>query len=51
MMYQGTVQDRPSGFLGAVYNLGDAGGAVFVPGDWHGDSDGFAGRLRITRYF
>ncbi len=51
LMYQGTAQDRPSGFLGTVYNLGDAGGAVFAPGDWHGDSDGFAGRLRITRYF
>ena len=51
LMYQGTVQDRPSGFLGAVYNLGDAGGAVFVPGDWRGDSNGFASRLRITRYF
>jgi len=23
----------------------------FVPGDWHGVSDGFAGRFRITRYF
>jgi hypothetical protein len=51
MMYQGTVQDRPSGFLGTVYNLGGVGGAVFVPGDWHGDSNGVAGRLRVTRYF
>lgn len=51
LMYQGTSQERPSGFLGTVYNLGDVGGAVFVPGDWHGDSDGFAGRFRITRYF
>ena len=51
LMYQGTVQDRPSGFLGAVYNLGDAGGAIFVPGNWQDDSNGLASRLRITRYF
>ena len=56
LMYQSTNQDRPSGFLGTVYNLGNAtignvGGAVFAPGDWHGTSDGFAGRFRITRYF
>jgi hypothetical protein len=25
--------------------------AVFVPGAWEGNSSGFAGRLRITRYF
>ena len=49
LMYQGTSQDRPSGFLGTVYNLGGPGGAVFVPGDWHGESNGFAGRLLITR--
>jgi hypothetical protein len=51
LMYQSTVQAAPSGFLGTVYNLGGAGGAVFVPGDWRGNSSGFAGRLRITRYF
>jgi hypothetical protein len=51
LMYQGTSQAAPSGFLGTVYNLGGASGAVFVPGDWKGNSDGFAGRLRITRYF
>ncbi len=51
LMYQSTVQTAPSGFLGTVQNLGNAGGSVFVPGDWRGISDGFAGRLRITRYF
>jgi hypothetical protein len=50
-MYQSTVQAAPSGFLGTVNNLGGAGGATFQPGGWRGVSDGFAGRLRITRYF
>jgi len=51
LMYQSTSQAAPSGFLGTVYNLGGAGGAFFVPGDWKGNSSGLAGRLRITRYF
>ena len=51
LMYQDTNQNRPSGFLGTVYNLGGPGGAVFVPGAWEGNSSGFAGRFRITRYF
>ncbi len=56
LMYQSTNQDRPSGFLGTVYNAGlvnpnGTSAAFFVPGQWHGTSDGFAGRLRITRYF
>ncbi len=51
LMYQDTQQDRPNGFLGTVYNLGGAGGAYFVPGAWEGNSSGFAGRFRITRYF
>ncbi|MGB7977298.1 MAG: porin, partial [Roseiarcus sp.] len=51
LMYQSTNQSAPSGYLGTVYNLGGAAGAVFVPGDWKGNSNGFAGRLRITRYF
>jgi len=51
LMYQGTTQTAPSGFIGTVYNTGGVGGATFVPGDWRGNSDGFAGRLRITRYF
>ena len=46
LMYQSTNQDRPSGFIGTVYNNG-----AFVPGAWQGNSDGFAGRFRITRYF
>jgi Porin subfamily len=51
LMYQGVTQDKPSGFLGTVYNTGGIGGAFFAPLDWHGSSDGFAGRFRITRYF
>ncbi len=51
LMYQDTNQAKPSGFLGTVYNLGGPGGAVFVPGAWEGNSSGFAGRIRITRYF
>jgi hypothetical protein len=51
LMYQSTNQATPSGFLGTVYNLGGASGAFFQPGGWKGISDGFAGRLRITRYF
>ena len=50
LMYQSTNQSAPSGFLGTVYNWGQSN-TFFVPGDWHGVSDGFAGRLRITRYF
>jgi Porin subfamily len=51
LMYQDTNQQKPSGFLGTVYNIGGAGGAIFVPGAWEGNSSGFAGRFRITRYF
>jgi Porin subfamily len=56
LMYQSTNQERPSGFLGTIYNQGlvnpdGSSAAFFVPGQWHGTSDGFAGRLRITRYF
>ena len=36
--------------LGTVYNIGGVGGAVFSP-NWEGNSSGFAGRFRITRYF
>ena len=46
LMYQSTNQNRPSGFIGTVYNNG-----AFVPGAWQGTSDGFAGRFRVTRYF
>jgi hypothetical protein len=51
LMYQNTNQTKPSGFLGTVYNVGGVGGAVFAPGAWEGNSSGFAGRVRITRYF
>ena len=47
LMYQEVNQERPSGFLGTF----DVNSKVFIPGDWHGESSGFAGRLRITRYF
>jgi len=50
LMYQSTNQSAPNGFLGTVYNFGQSN-QFFVPGDWHGVSDGFEGRLRITRYF
>jgi hypothetical protein len=50
LMYQSTNQSAPSGFLGTVYNWGQAN-EFFVPGDWHGISNGFAGRFRVTRYF
>ena len=46
LMYQSTTQTAPSGFLGTVLNTG-----AFVPGQWQGNSSGFAGRFRITRYF
>jgi len=51
VLYQDTRQDRPNGFLGTIYNVGGVGGAVFVPGAWEGNSSGFAGRFKITRYF
>jgi hypothetical protein len=50
LMYQGTNQSTPNGFLGTIYNWGQTN-QFFVPGSWHGSSDGFAGRFRITRYF
>ena len=46
LMYQHVTQDAPSGNIGTVYNTG-----AFVPGAWEGDSSGFQGRLRVTRYF
>jgi hypothetical protein len=56
LMYMDLNQARPSGFLGTVYNSGvtnpdGSSAAFFVPGDWKGNSNGFAGRFRITRYF
>jgi Porin subfamily len=46
LMYQHVNQDRPTALVGTVYNTG-----AFIPGAWEGDSSGFQGRLRITRYF
>ena len=46
LMYQHVKQTAPSGNIGTIFGSG-----AFVPGDWKGDSSGFQGRLRITRYF
>jgi hypothetical protein len=46
LMYQHVTQDAPSGNIGTIYNTG-----AFIPGAWQGDSSGFQGRLRVTRYF
>jgi Porin subfamily len=46
LMYQHVNQDRPTALIGTVLNTG-----AFIPGQWEGDSSGFQGRLRITRYF
>jgi hypothetical protein len=45
LMYQDTNQTKPSGFIGTINN------GVLYPGQWEGNSSGFAGRFRITRYF
>src|ERR1700677_4063874 len=46
LMYQHVTQDAPSGNIGTILGSG-----AFIPGQWNGDSGGFQGRLRITRYF
>jgi hypothetical protein len=46
LMYQHVQQDAPSGNIGTVFSSG-----AFIPGAWQGDSSGFQGRLRVTRYF
>jgi Porin subfamily len=55
LMYQSTNQTQPSGFIGTwypgAYNPATGVSGVLVPGEWKGTSSGFAGRLRITRYF
>jgi Porin subfamily len=50
LMYQSTNQSTPTGFLGTIYNSGQAN-EFFVPGAFEGNSSGFAGRFRVTRYF
>jgi len=50
LMYQSTDQQKPSGFLGTIYSFGEPS-QMFALGAWEGNSSGFAGRLRITRYF
>jgi hypothetical protein len=46
LMYQAVSQQRPNALVGTVFNTG-----AFVPGAWQGDSNGFQGRVRVTRYF
>jgi hypothetical protein len=46
LMYQHVTQSAPSGNIGTIF-----GNGAFVPGAWEGDSSGFQGRLRVTRYF
>jgi hypothetical protein len=46
LMYQHVTQNAPSGNIGTIYSSG-----AFIPGAWEGDSSGFQGRLRVTRYF
>ena len=46
LMYQHVTQDAPSGNIGTILGSG-----AFIPGQWQGNSAGFQGRLRITRYF
>jgi hypothetical protein len=51
LMYQAVSQDRPNGFLGTYYQSNGFNPGYFVPNQWEGNSSGFAGRFRITRYF
>jgi hypothetical protein len=46
LMYQAVSQERPNALVGTVFNTG-----AFIPGQWEGDSSGFQGRVRVTRYF
>ena len=46
LMYQAVSQERPNALVGTVFNTG-----AFLPGAWEGDSSGFQGRIRVTRYF
>ena len=50
LMYMGVTQQAPSGLLGTINNWGQPNQS-FTPGEWKGNSDGFAGRFRVTRYF
>ncbi len=51
LMYQAVNQEKPNGFYGTLYQGSGFNPSYFVPGAWEGNSSGFAGRLRITRYF
>jgi hypothetical protein len=46
LMYQAVSQERPNALVGTVFNTG-----AFIPGAWEGESSGFQGRIRVTRYF
>jgi hypothetical protein len=46
LMYQGVDQNKPNAAIGTVFNNG-----AFLPGAWDGNSSGFQGRFRVTRYF
>jgi hypothetical protein len=46
LMYQAVSQERPNAAVGTVFNTG-----AFAPGAWEGNSSGFQGGLRVTRYF
>jgi hypothetical protein len=40
------TQTMPNANVGTVFNNG-----AFIPGAWQGNSSGFQGRFRVTRYF
>jgi Porin subfamily len=46
LMYQAVTQTMPNANIGTVFNNG-----AFIPGAWEGNSSGFQGRFRVTRYF
>ena len=51
LMYQSTNQRSRAASSGPCTTPAASAAPFLVPGDWHGVSDGFAGRFRITRYF
>ena len=51
LMYQGTTQTAPSGFSALFTTPAVWAARSSRPETGRGNSDGFAGRLRITRYF
>ena len=51
LMYQSTNQADAERRSSGRYTTGARPNQFFVPGAWQGNSSGFAGRFRITRYF